>query len=187
MSSESTSLIPLEQLFNTGQIFYLPATEPIGLILQFPHHADFAGCGSAIGGKFDLRCVSVYPIGNFRFCLPETYQQKQLALKRRMDYMYAIHRITSIQAPLQRAYLMVRQLSHWLTPEEAQKIPPELLASLIGVLPKTLEVGWLQYLHHAQPHCPPSQVTSRVSSTSGILPDKEANKNNNIAFSTAAT
>lgn len=156
------SLIPLEQLFNSGQLFYLPATEPIGLILKFPHHADFAGCGSAVGGKFDLRCVSVYPIGNFNFCLPETCQQRQFALKRRMDYMYTIHRITSVQAPLQRAYLMVRQLSRWLNPEEAQKIPPELLASLIGVLPKTIEVGWLQYLHHSQTHFPSTSTPSTL-------------------------
>lgn len=158
MGSENTSLLPIEQLFGSSQLFCLPCDRPVGMILQLPHYADFVGYGAAVGGSFDLKCVSVYPIGDFQFSIPETPQQRQLAFQRRLAYMRTLHRITFIQSPIQRAALMVRQLSQWLTQEEAQKIPCELIGKLIGVLPRTVEAGWQQHLRNPDVHSAPTTV-----------------------------
>lgn len=150
MGSQGQALLPMHELFGSGQLFYLPSDRPVGLLIVLPHYVDFAGCGAVVGGSFDLRCVSVYPIGDFQFAIPETTLERQKAFQRRLAYLHTLHRITFIQPPLQRACLIIRQLCQWITPEEAQKIPLELIAKLIGVLPRTIEAGWQYHLRH--PH-----------------------------------
>ncbi len=145
------SFLPL-QLFGSGQLLCLPENCQTGLILQSPHYADFAGAGAAVGGEFDIKCTSIYVIGNANFLVPELFQERQRAFRQRLLYMNNLHKITYVRSPVQRAYLIVRQLSQWLGLEAAQNIPPNLVAALVGILPSTVEAGWQQYSQlHTEP------------------------------------
>lgn len=138
------SHLPL-QFFESGQLLLLSTQQKAGLILQQPHFADFVGMGGAVGGNFDVKSVMVYPIGKVEFVVPDTYEQKRQAFQRRIAYMNSLHKITAVDAPLQRAFLIVRQLSLWVGQPEAQTIPLELVAQLVGVLPESVAIAWQQY------------------------------------------
>lgn len=148
--STINSFLPL-QLFGSGQLLCVTSDSPAGLILQQPHYADFIGLGAAVGGSFDIKCTSVYTLGDVKLWVPETYAQRQQAFQRRIAYITCLHKITFVQSSLQRAYLIVRQLCVWLGLEEAKAIPHELVGQLVGVLPTTVAIAWQQYLkdHHA--------------------------------------
>jgi hypothetical protein len=139
--------VPLQPLVS-GQLLCLPTDCQAGLILQYRHYAGFAGVGAAVGGCLDVKSLSVYTIGDVRFEVPETYQKRQQAFQRRIAYAQTLCKIAAVHAPLQRAYLIVRQLCLWLDPKDVKAIPHELLSQLVGVLPKSIEAGWQQYLQH---------------------------------------
>ncbi|HEY9619506.1 MAG TPA: hypothetical protein V6C78_04010 [Crinalium sp.] len=163
MNTVNTTL-PLQPLVS-GQLLCLSETGQAGLILQHRHYASFAGAGAAVGGCIDIACVSVYAVGNVHFIVPETYQQRQQAYQQRLGYVKTLCRISSVNVPLQRAYLIVRQLCLWLNPKDAIAIPHELISQLVGVLPKSIDLGWQQYLqHHGSKD--PRLVSSRHSTGS---------------------
>jgi hypothetical protein len=95
-----------------------------------------------------MKSLSVYPIGKVHFSVPQTRQQRQQAYQKRIAYAQTLCKITSVNLPLQRAFLIVRQLCLWLDPEDAKSIPHELLGQLVGVLPKSIDAGWQKYLQH---------------------------------------
>lgn len=138
------SFLPL-QFFESGQLLCLESNDRAGLILQLPHYAQFIGVGAAVGGSFDIKCVSIYTIGDVGFQVPLTCPERQQAYQKRLDYMKKQQKITYLLAPMQRAYLMIRQLSLWLHPEEALAIPDELISQLAGVLPETVLMARQQF------------------------------------------
>jgi hypothetical protein len=139
------SVLPL-QLFESGQLLCLPKSCRGGLILQHPHHAEFVGAGAAVGGYFDIKCKSVYTIGDVKLESPTQFQDRQRALANRIRYMRQLQKITYLKIPLQRAYLLIRQLHVWLPGEEVIIIPELLLAQLVGVLPKTIAIARRKYI-----------------------------------------
>jgi hypothetical protein len=139
------SYLPL-QLFESGQLLYLASACQGGLILHYPHHAEFAGAGAAVGGCFDLKCKSVYTVGEVQLAAPMTYQERQQAFVKRIRYTRQLQKITYIKVPLQRAYLIVQQLNLWLPKQEVMTIPEPSLAQLVGVLPKTVVLARRRYL-----------------------------------------
>jgi hypothetical protein len=163
MNTANTS-VPL-QPFVSGQLLYLPTHCQSGLILQYRHYAGFAGAGAAVGGYLDVKCMSVYTIGDVRFEMPETYQQRQQSLQRRIAYSQTLCKIAAVHAPLQRAYLIVRQLCLWLELQDVKAIPHELLAQLVGVLPKSIDVGWQQYLQYCDSRDPRCKTASHLTQT----------------------
>lgn len=136
------------QPFRTGRMLCLPGDRQAGLILQYRYYASFAGVGAAVGSGVDVQCVSIYPIGEVCFITPENHQQRQHALQQRIFYANTLCKIASVHAPIQRAYLIVRQLCLWMNPKDVQSIPYALISQLIGVLPEHVETGWQQYLQH---------------------------------------
>jgi hypothetical protein len=137
--------VPLQPLVS-GQLLCLPTHCQVGLIFQYRYYAGFAGAGAAVGGYLDVKSLSIYPIGTVCFELPETYQQRQQAFQQRIAYAQTLCKIAAVHAPLQRAYLLVRQLCLWLDPKDVIAIPYELLGQLVGVLPRNIDIGWQQYL-----------------------------------------
>lgn len=134
--------------FTNGQLLYLSPHHQAGLILQYPYFASFAGVGAAVGCESDKHCISVYPIGDVCCIAPETYQQRQDAMRQRILYANTLCRIMAVHSPFQRAYLIVRQLCQWLNPKDVQGIPLELVGMLSGVSPEYIKAGWQQYLQH---------------------------------------
>ncbi|GAB4381512.1 MAG: hypothetical protein Kow00121_40190 [Elainellaceae cyanobacterium] len=143
----ANAAVPL-QPFVRGQILRLSTDRQAGLILQYRYYASFAGAGAAVGCNSDVRCLSVYPLGDVHFVTLETYQQRQQALQQRIIYAKTLCKISAVHAPLQRAYLIVRQLCLWLNPKDVQAIPYKVMSQLVGVLPNHIEAGWQQYLQH---------------------------------------
>ena len=129
--------LPLS-FFKSGQFLSLTPDCQGGIILQKPFYADFVGPGAAVGSSFDVDCTSVYVIGPVKFCASTIYSERQQAFQRRMAYSQQLQEILQVEAPFERAGLILRQLCQWVGAEAAQKIPDELVAQLAGLLPKTI-------------------------------------------------
>lgn len=142
---EINTFLPL-QLFNSGQLLRIPSNCSGGLILQLTHHAEFVGAGAAVGSSFDIKCVSVYTVGDVQLDVPATFAERKQAYHKRIGYMQRQQKITAMRAPLQRAYLIIRQLCLLLDVDQVRTIPDDLLAQLVGVFPKTIALAWLKYL-----------------------------------------
>lgn len=138
------SALPLQQL-GSGQLLCVVPNFQVGLILQQPHYAEFVGVGAIVGGSFDIKCKSIYAIGKVDFSVPITYRERQRAFQLRMNYMKQQQAITSVISPLKRACLIVQQLCGWIGATEARQIPTDLVAQLVGVLPKTVDTAWQCY------------------------------------------
>ncbi|MEM1370564.1 MAG: hypothetical protein AAGG02_21715, partial [Cyanobacteria bacterium P01_H01_bin.15] len=48
------------------------------------------------------------------------------------------YQIVENSQPLERARTILNQFKHWFDAETALKLPPDILASLVGVLPTTI-------------------------------------------------
>jgi hypothetical protein len=117
-----------------------------GLILQKPFYAEFVGPGAAVGGVFDIQCTSAYVLGNVQFLELTTYAERQQAFQKRIALIEKFQEAVLVEAsPLHRACLIVNQLYQWFGVDETKRIPNELLAQLVGVLPGTIAIAWQQY------------------------------------------
>lgn len=132
---------PIE-LLKSGQLLALSDQASAGLILQKPFHAEFVGPGAAIGGMFDVQCVTIHTFGQTEFVVPETLEERQQAFQRRLEDIATLQEICG-DVPLQRAVAVLdlfRQRQFAL--DEIQTIPQDVLAKLVGVMPTTMEMAW---------------------------------------------
>lgn len=150
LSSESTipaklnhRFLPLDSL-KSGQVLRLAPGCQGGLILQKPFFADFAGSGAAVGSSFDIKCKAVYAIGQIQLLPARSFHERQQAYQKRIEYTQSLTEIASTLSPLHRAHLIVNQLCQWLGVEQAKKVPVELAACMVGVLPRTIVLAWRQ-------------------------------------------
>jgi hypothetical protein len=144
---------PIE-LLKSGQLLALSHHQPAGLILQKPFHAEFVGPGAAIGGMFDVQCVTIHTLGKAEFTVPESKEERQQAFERRVEDIAAIQ-VLCDEVPLKRAIAvleMFRQQQFDL--DEIRTIPHEVLAKLVGVLPSTIEMAWQHQLGQADAETP---------------------------------
>jgi hypothetical protein len=142
---DSPPAFPLD-LLKSGQLLYLAPHCQGWLILQKPFFAELIGPGAAVGGSFDLQCRAIYPIGDIQFCVPDHYDKQRRAFHRRLEYTKAIQAMLLETSPLRRATQLVEQLCQWIGSEEAQQVPIELAAHLVGVFPHNLELAWQYHL-----------------------------------------
>ncbi len=126
-------------LLKSGQLLALTPDCPGALFLQKAFYTEFVGPGAAVGGNLDVQCTAIYRVGNVRFCVPETYEERQQAFRKRIEYIARLQELMLVDAPLRRAGLVINQLGQWLGLQEAQKVPNELIASLVGLLPRNVE------------------------------------------------
>ena len=68
-----------------------------------------------------------------------------MAFQKRIDDANDLQQILLDKSPLRRAYLILRHLSRYLGIRETQKIPYELVADLVGVMPKEVAIIWHRY------------------------------------------
>lgn len=136
-AKSASGSLPLS-FFKSGQFLSLASNCQGGIILQKPFYADFVGPGAAVGSSFDINCTSVYVIGPVKFCASTIYSERQQAFQKRMAYTQQLQEILQVDAPLERAGLILYQLCQWVGAEEAKKIPDELVAQLAGLLPRTI-------------------------------------------------
>lgn len=142
-AGNSESMQPIEML-KSGQLLSLAHNHSAGLILQKPYYAEFIGPGSAVGGMFDMQCVTVHTLGKTEFEVPETIDERQNAFQKRMEDIETMQQICEKELPIDRAIAVLEMLSQDFLQEEIQTISNEVLAKLVGVLPSTIASAWQQ-------------------------------------------
>jgi hypothetical protein len=148
MSSKSNQ--PIE-LLKSGQLLAVTDSEPAGIILQKPFFAEFIGPGAAIGGLFDLKCVTIYTLGKAEFTAPATQEERQLAFRRRIDNIAAMQTLCQAEAPLRRAIDLLDMLCDRMGTTEIRSIPNEVLAKIVGVMPGTIAMAWQKQFNLQSP------------------------------------
>ncbi len=142
---------PIE-LLKSGQLLALSNHQPAGLILQKPFHAEFVGPGAAIGGMFDVQCVTIHTLGNAEFIVPETQEDRKQAFERRLEDIAIIQDLCN-EVPLNRAIAILDLFrSKQFDLDEIRSIPGEALGKLVGVLPGTIEMAWQHQLGQVGVH-----------------------------------
>lgn len=127
----------LSQL-KTGQLLRVKGCRGNALIICHPHHSELAGPGAAVGGAFDLKCVRVIPIGKVSIIHPETRIERQKAYTLRQQWILFTHKPMESWVPLQRAKRLLILLYQYFDPQVIDEVPDEVLARLVGVLPRTI-------------------------------------------------
>jgi hypothetical protein len=132
-------------LLQEQPVLGLAPTSRGGLILRKSFYADFVSAGAAIGGRSDQQYTEIYVIGQVKLQTLLLPVERQRACQRRMACIQTLARISSTPSSPQRALLIVNQLCDWVGIGTASEIPVEWVASLAGVLPKTVRQAWQKY------------------------------------------
>jgi hypothetical protein len=148
MSSKSNQ--PIE-LLKSGQLLAVTNSEASGIILQKPFFAEFIGPGAAIGGLFDLKCVTIYTLGKAEFTAPATREERQVAFRRRMDDVTTMQNLCQSDVPLRRAIDLLDMLCDRMGTDEIRLIPNEVLAKIVGVIPGTIAMAWQKQFNLQSP------------------------------------
>jgi hypothetical protein len=142
--------LPVEQL-KSGQLLALSNHPSSGLILQKPYYAEFISSGAALGGMFDIHCVSLHTLGNAEFFVPETLEDRKQAFQKRIADIEAMQKLCQSESPLHRASAVLEMLCGKYLIEEIQTISNDTLAKLVGVLPSTIAMAWQQQFQYVPP------------------------------------
>ena len=145
MSAEvnTTGKEPVE-LLKSGQVLAVCGSEGAGLIIQKPFFAEYVGTGAAIGGLFDLQCVTVYTLGEVTLTVPEDKEGRQSAFQKRIEDIEAMQELCQLDSPLERGVKILTQLCSQYDTFEVKSIPNDVLAKLVGVLPSMISEAWGQ-------------------------------------------
>lgn len=129
----------LSQL-KTGQLLRVKGTPGSALIICHPHHSELAGPGAAVGSVFDLKCHRVIPIGKVSIVYPETRIERKKAYALRQQWILFTQKAMDSWVPLQRGKRLLIMLYQYFDPQLIDELPDEVLARLVGVLPKTIRM-----------------------------------------------
>lgn len=110
-----------------------------GLIIYKKYHAEFAGPGAIVGGKFDADAVKVIPVGKLSLIFPQTSVERRQAYKMRRQWVRLTKQITDNPSPVERAQVILNQFEHWFDSQTVFSLPNEAFALMVGVLPQTIE------------------------------------------------
>jgi hypothetical protein len=127
----------INQLQN-GQLLKVSGIRGNGIIIVHPHHAELAGPGAAVGGFFDIKCSRVIPLGKISIIHPQSFSERQKAYKLRQQWIGFTQNAMASSVPLERAHKLLTSLYKYFEPQIIDQLPPDVLAKLVGVLPKTI-------------------------------------------------
>lgn len=140
-SLQSSGKAPVE-LLKSGQLLSVGGDDSAGLIIQKPFFAEFVGEGAAIGGLFDLQCVTVHTLGVVQITVPDEKEARQSAFQRRIEDIEAMQNLCQADSPLERGVSVLKFLCERFDKQQVQTIPNDVLAKLVGVLPSTIASAW---------------------------------------------
>jgi len=129
----------LNQL-HSGQLLRVNGCRGNALIICHRHHAELAGPGAAVGGPFDVDCSRVIPVGKISIVYPESPIERQKAYAQRQRWILFTQHAMESWVPLQRAKNLLILLDKYFDPQIIDQLPDEVLAQLVGVLPKTMSL-----------------------------------------------
>jgi hypothetical protein len=127
----------LNQL-QSGQLFRVSAKRGNAIIIYHRHHAELAGPGAAVGGVFDVDCCRVIPVGKIAVVYPTSHSERHKAYTLRQQWTAFTLKAMESWVPLQRAQNLLTLLYKYFDPQTIDELPDEVLAQLVGVLPKTI-------------------------------------------------
>lgn len=122
-----------------GEVLIISSRRRGGLILRKPYYSQFVGPGGAVGGKLDLDCDRLIPVGKLALVAPHHGDDLYRAYLIRRQWILNIHHITQYTNSDERAERLVNQLEHYFDSETIAKIAPEDLAVMIGTFTATVE------------------------------------------------
>lgn len=137
--------------FQSGKMLSLLPRSGSGLILCKSHHAELVGWGSAVGGICDLDVRKVIEIGTCVLVCPESHQDRKKAYLTRQKWLSLMQKVTSNSVPLRRAIGILRLVEKFFGLAVAIALPDEVLAQLVGVLPKTIAIARRYSPHFQRP------------------------------------
>ncbi|MCM1981442.1 hypothetical protein [Lyngbya confervoides] len=132
---------PVEML-KSGQLLSIGGGNNAGLIIQKPFFAEFVSHGAAIGGLFDLQCVTVYTLGEVQITVPADKTERQAAFQQRIADIEAMQHLCQADSPLERGVAILQHLCDQFDPYQVESVPNDVLAKLVGVLPSTIASAW---------------------------------------------
>ncbi len=138
--TEQSDSLDLLRMLHGGKLFIVNSRRRNGLILFKRHHAEFAGPGAAVGGDYDRDCFAALPIGNLSLLSPETNEDRQKAYLIRRQWIRLIKQITENSVPKQRVHKILDQFEQYFTSDMVSRLPDEVFALLVGVLPQTVGI-----------------------------------------------
>ncbi len=106
-----------------------------GLIIHKEFYTEFAGPGAAIGGGLDADCRAVIPLGSLSLIAPDSAEDRQKALKIRLQWVRLTQNFTDKPVPVERARMILEQFKSYFDQEIVNQVPDEAFALLVGVLP----------------------------------------------------
>ena len=109
-----------------------------GLIVCKKYHAEFAGPGAIVGGQFDADAIDVISVGDMSLIIPQTIEDRKQAYKMRRQWVRLTKQIIDNPSSTERAQVILNQFEHWFDAETVTKLPDEIFALLVGVLPQTI-------------------------------------------------
>lgn len=136
----------------SGQIFRVKGGGGTAMIICHRHHAELAGPGAVVGGAFDLDCCRLIPIGNVSLVYAESRAERQQGYAIRQKWLGFTQKAMDSSVPLQRARHILILLERYFGAEKVSSLPDEVLAQLVGVLPKTLAMA--RRVNHPQVESP---------------------------------
>jgi hypothetical protein len=147
----------LNQL-QSGQLLRVKGCRGNAIIICHRHHAELAGPGAAVGGTFDLDCSRVIPIGNISIIHPESQSERQKAYILRQRWILFSQSAMQNSVPLQCAKKILILLYKYFDPQLIDQLPDEVLAQLVGVLPKTIGMVRQSFKSIPERRMPDSQL-----------------------------
>ncbi|WP_421655168.1 hypothetical protein [Leptothermofonsia sp. ETS-13] len=117
-----------------------------GLILCQTHHAEFAGPGAAVGTLVDQNCIAIIAIGSPEIVELASYEERQRAYSRRIQWIRWIQKITDHSDPIQRVEKLFSGFEAFFGNQVLASLSDEVLGLLAGVLPQTIAIARSQ--HH---------------------------------------
>ncbi|MFM7448774.1 MAG: hypothetical protein ACKO24_09265, partial [Leptolyngbyaceae cyanobacterium] len=98
------------------------------------------GPGAAVGSFIDLDCDRAIPVGDLSLVSPSNQEERQNAYLIRRQWIRLTHQLTDNPVPQQRAQMILSQLENYFDIETIAKLPDEVFALLVGVLPQTVQL-----------------------------------------------
>ena len=132
---------PLEEAINRirqGEALVISNRHRGALIVCKPYCCQFLGPGSILGGEIDRSCTRLVPIGKLSLTSPSNADELYRAYLIRRQWTLNTHRLMELPNPTDRAQQFLNQLENYFSPEIIRRVPPEDLASIVGVFPRTM-------------------------------------------------
>ncbi len=110
-----------------------------GLILLKPHYGEFLGPGAIVGNQVVESYEKLIVIGSLELLPVTSYQTRQQGYQKRIQWMRWQQRMTEHPEATVRVEKLLTGFEAFFGSEVIASLPDYALASLIGVLPQTVD------------------------------------------------